>query len=101
MRSTAHHQRAYHWVKWFATFMFAAMVVVMAFIIIRDGPTYPTLVRAPLGILAGGGWAYMWWRPILREGKLRRLNRCQQCEYDRKGLAANAPCPECGLVGVP
>ncbi|HYE62261.1 MAG TPA: hypothetical protein VD997_09710 [Phycisphaerales bacterium] len=98
MRRTAHHQRAYHWVKWFATLMFAATLVLVGIAIIRDGPTLPDLMIAALGLLSGGGWALMWWWPILRDRKLRRLNRCLQCEYDLKGIATNAQCPECGLV---
>jgi hypothetical protein len=84
--------------KWFATSMAIAMFGLLTFVIIRDGTSPPTLAIAGLGVLSGGGWALVWWRPILRDRQLRRANRCLRCEYDRRGLAAGAPCPECGLA---
>jgi hypothetical protein len=33
-----------------------------------------------------------------RAQRLVRQGRCQSCNYDRRGLAPNAKCPECGTV---
>jgi hypothetical protein len=96
MRRTAHHTRAWQWMKWFATLMFGALIMLPVIVGIRDGLSPPLFIRAGIGILSGGGWALMWWWPELRDRRLRRMNRCLQCEYDRRGLATNAPCPECG-----
>lgn len=33
-----------------------------------------------------------------RAANLARMGRCRSCGYDRRGLAADAKCPECGTV---
>lgn len=45
--------------------------------------------------IAAGWWGLVWWR--LRH--LREPHECWQCAYDRRGLAAEMACPECGAAG--
>jgi hypothetical protein len=40
---------------------------------------------------------FAWW-PDLRRFRRRHLGLCPSCGYDRRGLAADANCPECGKV---
>jgi hypothetical protein len=35
------------------------------------------------------------WREV-RDNRRVRAGRCRSCGYDRRGLAEDAPCPECG-----
>jgi hypothetical protein len=44
-----------------------------------------------LGI-AAAWWGLIWWR--VRH--IRELHECWQCAYDRRGLATEMACPECG-----
>lgn len=46
---------------------------------------------------AAGWWGLIWWR--LRV--LREPHECWQCTYDRRGIAAQAACPECGAPAKP
>ena len=39
--------------------------------------------------------AFLWW-PDIRSLWRRRVGRCAACGYDRRGLAADVKCPECG-----
>ena len=53
------------------------------------------LVRVPLWLplaLFALPTAYLWWADSRRV----RPGRCPKCRYDRAGLAADDPCPECG-----
>jgi hypothetical protein len=34
--------------------------------------------------------------PAIRRRRRRTTNRCVTCGYDRRGLSAHSPCPECG-----
>lgn len=43
-----------------------------------------------LWLLTAGGVAVV-------KSRRRHRNRCPACNYDRKGLSAETPCPECGL----
>ena len=47
---------------------------------------------APLSLASGG---LLYW-PSMRSSRRLRRNQCLQCGYSRDGLAAGAPCPECG-----
>ena len=38
-------------------------------------------------------WTALLWRRLLRR---RRVGACEACGYDRRGLAGDAACPECG-----
>ncbi len=48
---------------------------------------------APLA-LASGTLIVYW--PSIHARRRRRQNQCVKCGYSRDGLAAGAPCPECG-----
>jgi hypothetical protein len=54
-------------------------------------------VAVPLWIpaIVLGAWAGLLWR---RELWPRAEWRCAKCGYDRRGLVADAKCPECGTV---
>jgi hypothetical protein len=45
-----------------------------------------------------GGYLYVIFRPDIRKWRRRRAGLCVGCGYDRRGAAADAPCPECGLA---
>ncbi len=57
-------------------------------------------VTVPLWmILAPGGLALGWWGPrtlLLR--RVRGVEPCGACGYERAGLPPGAPCPECGIA---
>jgi hypothetical protein len=38
------------------------------------------------------------WRLDTLARRRARLNHCPTCNYDRRGLPAASPCPECGVV---
>lgn len=42
--------------------------------------------------------AFFLWRGDVRTARRRRAGRCLSCGYDRRGLAPDAKCPECGAV---
>lgn len=48
------------------------------------------LVSAPTALL---------WRADRRAARREKAGLCAACGYDRRGLAASAPCPECGNAG--
>jgi hypothetical protein len=56
----------------------------------------------PLGLAANTAfYAGLWWLVLIARGRLRRARRlrkglCPSCTYDRRGIAASSPCPECG-----
>jgi hypothetical protein len=39
---------------------------------------------------------FLAWSADVRARRLARLNHCPTCNYDRTGLPAASPCPECG-----
>jgi len=41
------------------------------------------------------------WRRDQIATKRARIGRCPCCGYDRRGLAADSPCPECGTAPKP
>lgn len=49
-------------------------------------------------LFAAGLPSGMLWRAELRRRSRLSLGRCASCGYDRRGIAANAKCPECGTV---
>jgi hypothetical protein len=55
------------------------------------GWAYLTVPLWVPGVLAGAGWALA----RVRDRK-RSAGLCARCGYARAGLAAGAPCPECG-----
>jgi hypothetical protein len=54
-------------------------------------PLWPLVLVATLA----AGWT---WTRHFRRGD---PGKCTRCGYDRHGLAADAPCPECGTVPAP
>ncbi len=72
---------------------------------------HPPIRPIPLGMLVDASlfglavwpihqslaWVWRWWRV-----HFRTVNQlCTKCGYDRRGLAADAKCPECGTVPAP
>lgn len=65
---------------------------------------YPTMLgnvhslSIPFWLIAAvlGMAAIRLWMPIREETKRAKAGRCARCNYDRAGLANDAPCPECG-----
>ncbi len=63
----------------------------------------PTRI-VPLGFAACAAfWAFAWFITLMIPARAkrhfrRRSGRCINCGYDRRGLALDAPCPECGSV---
>jgi|GEM_PF-7096291 len=53
-----------------------------------------TLFALPMAAIAFG-------LPALVRFRRARGNRCAACNYDRRGLAPSAPCPECGHLRLP
>jgi hypothetical protein len=45
-------------------------------------------------VIAAGTTGFMQWKD--NAARRRRLGLCTRCGYDRRGIAAGAPCPECG-----
>ncbi|HVU64866.1 MAG TPA: hypothetical protein VHC70_12875, partial [Phycisphaerales bacterium] len=43
-------------------------------------------------------WGLLFLPGTVRRWRRRRGGRCVKCGYDRAGLAAGAPCPECGAA---
>jgi hypothetical protein len=48
--------------------------------------------------LATGGCAFALWHADIRARRRARVGVCIGCGYDRRGIAADATCPECGTV---
>jgi hypothetical protein len=38
------------------------------------------------------------WRRLRRPKRRAELGQCPECGYDRRGLATDAKCPECGTL---
>jgi hypothetical protein len=51
-------------------------------------------------VLLTGVPAAALWRRDIRERRRARAGSCLACGYDRRGLAADAKCPECGAVPI-
>jgi hypothetical protein len=45
-------------------------------------------------VLTSGAAGILWWKD--NGDRRRRLGLCITCGYDRRGIDASAPCPECG-----
>ena len=62
-----------------------------------EGETYVSgPLWLPLVIFAGAAGAL--WMPMIRQSRRGRAGRCVSCGYDRRSLAAEAKCPECGTL---
>jgi hypothetical protein len=61
------------------------------------GPAY-TYLCVPLWpfVLITGLPAALLWSGDHARRRAERLGHCRACGYDRRGLAAQSPCPECG-----
>jgi ssDNA-binding Zn-finger/Zn-ribbon topoisomerase 1 len=81
----------------------------------RSSPRYPTNTTLPIGVhwpgivgdtaIFTGAWCGLFVGCRLGCSRLRRRirharGRCPTCNYDRRGLPAARPCPECGAVPV-
>ncbi len=55
------------------------------------------LIAGAVGIVGGVIQVFMWRRYRAQYKEFRKLS-CPGCGYDRRGLAADAKCPECGTV---
>jgi hypothetical protein len=66
----------------------------------RDPQDGTVDVRVPawiLLVLTATPAVVLWW-PQVRAVRRRLAGRCPKCGYDRRGIAADAKCPECGTV---
>jgi hypothetical protein len=60
-------------------------------------PSGRTYIWIPLWtpwLLAAAGSALLWFR----DRPPQPLDKCPRCRYDRRGLPADSPCPECGTA---
>ena len=57
-------------------------------------PSHQYTVALPLWLPAVASFAL--WAVARRRGWGRELWQCARCRYDKRGLAPNTPCPECG-----
>lgn len=59
-----------------------------------------TQIEFPLWVpmLVSCGLAIPCWWPEIVAFRRRRAGHCHSCGYDRRGLAPDARCPECGAV---
>ena len=48
-------------------------------------------------LIAGASWFISWLLQTMRRRR-RLAGQCLVCHYNRTGLAADAPCPECGTA---
>lgn len=68
---------------------------------VRGPVVLPLLVYWPGFVFDVCVWSAAWWGvlvlgPAVRARRRRARGRCVTCGYARAGLAADAPCPECG-----
>lgn len=65
------------------------------------GSSFRTWIDIPLWLPLSlfGITSAVLWRRHLRAA--RPVNACPACGYDRSGLAATTPCPECGAAPTP
>lgn len=54
------------------------------------------LVVLPLVLVVAGPPAILEWIANVRRTRRTRRGQCVSCGYERRGLAEEAPCPECG-----
>jgi len=68
---------------------------------LMGGP--PVVIVVPLWapLLVAAITASVLWPMDHRADRRGRVGRCPKCGYDRRGLAADAKCPECGTVPTP
>jgi hypothetical protein len=59
----------------------------------REAPIWPL----EAGVLAV---TLVAWRSDRRGRRLARIGHCPNCNYDRRGIAADVPCPECGAAAI-
>ena len=65
----------------------------------RSARWQPIAMGVAAAALVSGGT--VWAMNRYRASKYRPPWCCQQCGYDRTGLAADAKCPECGTLAKP
>ncbi len=56
-----------------------------------------TVIRVPMWALAAVSVLPTWWL-WRRTAKPAPPGHCSACAYDRRGIAADTPCPECGAA---
>jgi hypothetical protein len=65
-----------------------------------SGHAWATLSSCGVSLAAFSLWFFLW-RRLRRPERRTELGQCPECGYDRRGLAADAKCPECGTVPAP
>lgn len=86
-------QTMFHTLQWLPAWKFGGPPILT--------PTAPTQLEMldvplwPLAPMLGVPYVVSFWSSR-REAKRDRQRLCPKCNYDRRGLTPDAPCPECG-----
>ncbi len=66
----------------------------------RTMPLMPMLpgLAANTAVYAGAWWLVVFAPGTIRRHRRRRRGACVRCGYDRRGIGADAACPECGAA---
>jgi hypothetical protein len=64
----------------------------------RMPPCFIAAVPLWVPLVIAGGPAAALWRADIQRARRARPGHCPSCGYDRSGLTADSPCPECGTA---